>query len=217
MTIICSVRNCKVEWSNDAAGKVAFCAHLVNAHKFPILHSGSGDVVEEVTKDDEHKLLELLPFIPTTVAPMGDVEIQRAEPSSQNFFVGFDYDRLRYKATRTSTKTRANLQTSQVPQAVKSQRNQSKYQKRVSGKSDEERQKFYAEATKRAKAYAAKNKDEVLQKNRERYRAKQASMSEEERADYRQRKAGVQREARARKRKEREGDALSSRNTLDKQ
>lgn len=97
-TIVCPIRNCKRNWKNDAAGEIAFGAHLINVHKLPILHSGDGEVVKEIGKDDEQKLRMVLPYIPDTVAPMGDMKVQPLEPRSKSFYAKLDYHPLRYKA-----------------------------------------------------------------------------------------------------------------------
>ncbi|KAJ1035275.1 hypothetical protein NDA13_000695 [Ustilago tritici] len=206
-TIVCPVRCCHRHWNQGSAGKIAFVSHLVNDHKFPILHTGDDNIVEAISTNDEHKLLRLLPYIPPSMTLMTDVEVEHPNPQFDGFYAQQSYAALRKKANEGY---KAVYHSRKAPPALRSKKRK-EYRQR--------RKDFLDEKVVEARR-VKKNA-----KKMERYYVRKASMTEEEKTAKRikeavpkikKRKSEATKRYNAKKKAARDqAESSSSRHTLD--
>ncbi|CDW97829.1 hypothetical protein [Sporisorium scitamineum] len=162
--LICTIRNCQLQWTHNSTGKIEFLSHLINVHKLPILRHGDGSVVKEFSANSSSKLGQLLPYIPDTVGPMGDLEVQHPDPHFDGFYVRQNYDSLRMKATQDY---KSNVHSSKVTPEVKRKRKAESARESKDRMTVEELAEFRAKESQRGSA---------------RYQQKKASTTEEDKA-----------------------------------
>ncbi|SPC63986.1 uncharacterized protein UHOD_08436 [Ustilago sp. UG-2017b] len=86
--------------NQGSASKITFVSHLVNDHKFPILHAGDDSVIKAVSTNNKYKLSQLLPYIPLSMKAMGDVEIEHLDPQFNGCYAQQNYNTLCMKAKK---------------------------------------------------------------------------------------------------------------------
>ncbi|SYW82415.1 uncharacterized protein UBRO2_04537 [Ustilago bromivora] len=206
-TIVCPVRCCHRHWNQGSAGKIAIVSHLVNDHKFPILHTGDDNIVEAISTNGEHKLLRLLPYIPPSMTLMTDVEVEHPNPQFDGFYAQQSYAALRKKANEGY---KAVYHSRKAPPALRSKKRK-EYRQR--------RKDFLDEKV--VEARCVKNNAKKM----ERYYERKASMTEEEKMAKRikeadpkikKRKSEATKRYNAKKKAARvQAESSSSRHTLD--
>ncbi|KAJ1028182.1 hypothetical protein NDA13_003628 [Ustilago tritici] len=102
--------------NQGSASKITFVSHLVNDHKFLILHAGDNSFIKAVSTNNKYKLSQLLPYIPLSVKAMGDMEIEHLDPQFNGCYAQQNSNTLcmkakkGYKSVMHSTKALPALQ-----------------------------------------------------------------------------------------------------------